>query len=247
MTNESTGSGALVLELKDVHASIGSSHILQGVTFAARENAVTAILGRNGAGKTTTIKAILGLVKREGKIDFLGESIVGEQTHKIVQRGIGFVPEDRDVFHGLSVEENLRIAERVKGHGRYDLVYDVFPELRTRAKQQAGTLSGGQQRMLSLGRGLLNENALLLIDEPTKGLAPRVLTEVVEVLERVKAAATIVMVEQNLMAAKRLADDVVVMAAGRVVLTGTADELLTEDDRIRSLLTVTAGKMRGHE
>lgn len=228
---------ANVLELEDVHSTIGVSHILQGVTMSAPENAVTVVLGRNGVGKTSTMRAILGLARRTGSIRFRGEEIVGEPTFRIVDRGIAYVPEDRDVFHRLTVQENLKVAERKGSQHRYDLVFDLFPEMKQRLKQPAGTLSGGQQQMLSLSRGLLNENELMLIDEPTKGLAPRVVSEVVQVLERARDIATIVMVEQNLAAAQRLAGHVVVMAEGRVVAEGGRD-LFDEQDRLRELLGI---------
>lgn len=228
-----------VLELRDVHSNIGVSHILQGVTFKVPANKVTVVLGRNGVGKTSTLRTVLGLQNRtEGEILYMGESIAGVDTHQITNRGIAYVPEDRDVFHDLTVTENLRLAERKNSAHRYDLVYELFPELKERGRQSGDSLSGGQQQMLSLARGLLNENALMLIDEPTKGLAPRVVSEVVQVLERARDVATIVMVEQNLAAAKRLAGHVVVMAEGRVVAEGDPD-LLDDEGRMRGMLGIS--------
>ncbi|MET0766929.1 MAG: ABC transporter ATP-binding protein [Aeromicrobium sp.] len=232
---------APALELIDVHSTIGVSHILQGVSLSAPPQTVTVILGRNGVGKTSTMRAILGLNKRTGSIRFNGEEIVAEPTYRIIQRGISYVPEDRDIFRALSVEENLRVAERKDSEHRYDLVFELFPEMKERLKQQAGTLSGGQQQMLSLSRGLLNENELMLIDEPTKGLAPRVVSEVVQVLERIRDIATIVMVEQNLAAAKRLAGHVVVMAEGKTVAEGDRS-LLTDEVQMRELLGIGTEK-----
>jgi branched-chain amino acid transport system ATP-binding protein len=231
-----------VLQLIDVHARIGVSHILQGVTLSVPPNSVTAVLGRNGVGKTSTLRAVLGLMNRSGDILFEGRHIEKEQTHTIVQRGIAYVPEDRDVFHGLTVLENLKLAERRGSEHRYDRVYDLFPELRQRSKQVAGTLSGGQQQMLSLGRALLNDNSLMLVDEPTKGLAPKLVTEVVEVLERIRGVCSIVLVEQNLAAANRLADHLVVMASGRVVTEGDARTLMRDEQRIRNLLGVASSE-----
>jgi branched-chain amino acid transport system ATP-binding protein len=231
-----------VLQLIDVQARIGVSHILQGVTLSVPPNSVTAVLGRNGVGKTSTLRAVLGLMTRSGDILFEGRHIEKEQTHTIVQRGIAYVPEDRDVFHGLTVLENLKLAERRGSEHRYDRVYDLFPELRQRSRQIAGTLSGGQQQMLSLGRALLNDNSLLLVDEPTKGLAPKLVTEVVEVLERVRGVCSIVLVEQNLAAANRLADHLVVMASGRVVTEGDAKALMRDEQRIRNLLGVASSE-----
>ncbi|MFR9804077.1 ABC transporter ATP-binding protein [Pseudonocardia sp. RS010] len=236
-TGDTTSDWAL--ELTDVHATIGVSHILQGVTLRVPRNTVTAMLGRNGVGKTTTLRAVLGLVPRTGSILLDGVPIERETTPRIVRRGIGYVPEDRDVFGGLTVQENLRLAERKGGEHHYDRVFELFPELRKRARQHAGTLSGGQQQMVSLGRGLLNDNRVLLIDEPTKGLAPKLVSEVVEVLERVRSVATILLVEQNIAAAHRLAGHVVAMTEGRVEAQGPADELLADDQRVRELLGVT--------
>jgi branched-chain amino acid transport system ATP-binding protein len=232
--------GTAILELQDLHASIGVSHILQGVTFSVPRNKTTVILGRNGVGKTTTFRAVLGLVKRTGSVVFNGQRIDALTTHDVVRAGIAYVPEDRDIFRGLTVEENLRLAERAGHDHRYDLIHDLFPELKQRAKQMAGTLSGGQQQMVSLGRGLLNDVPLILVDEPTKGLAPRLVLEVMDVLDRVQTLATVLMVEQNLSAARRLAGHVVVISEGRVTYEGSAD-LLDKDEELRGLLGFTTG------
>ena len=159
-------------------------------------------------------------------------------THEIVRLGIGYVPEDRDVFAGLTVSENLKLAQR-NGAGRYDLVYELFPELRERAEQRAGTLSGGQQQMVAIARALLNENRVLLIDEPTKGLAPLLVTEVARVLERAAEIATVVLVEQNLDVVRRLARDAIVLDQGRVVHTGSARALLADAAQVHRYLGVS--------
>jgi branched-chain amino acid transport system ATP-binding protein len=224
-----------LLTVQDLHARIGGSHILQGVSFAVPGSGVTALLGRNGAGKTTTLRAVLGLVPRTGTVHFDGEDISGRRPYEIVRRGIGYAPEDRGVFAGLTVAENLRLAERDRSP-RYDLVYELFPELRTRAKQQAGTLSGGQQQMVAIGRALLNDNRMLLVDEPTKGLAPKIVTEVAEVLERAAATVPILLVEQNLALVRRLTDRAVLVAEGRVAYTGTLSD---DPDRLQELLGVS--------
>ena len=229
-----------VLVVDGLHVYLGGSHVLQGVSFSVPEGGVTALLGRNGVGKTTTLRAILGLVPSSGAADLAGEDISREPTHRIVQRGVGYVPEDRDVFAGLTVEENLRLAER-NGAARYDLVYDLFPELRQRARQRAGTLSGGQQQMVAIARALLNDNRILLIDEPTKGLAPFLVTEVARALEHAAEIATIVLVEQNLGVVQRLARDAVVLDQGRVVHTGPVQTLLADDALVRRLLGVAGG------
>jgi len=230
--------GASAVEVTDLHVHLGESHVLQGVSFSVAEGRVTALLGRNGVGKTTTLRAMLGLVPRShGHVVFGGADVTRAPTHAIVRRGIGYVPEDRDVFAGLTVDENLRLAER-GGDGRYDLVYDLFPELRERGRQRAGTLSGGQQQMLAIGRALLNDNAILLVDEPTKGLAPLLVSEVAAALERAAGLATILLVEQNLGVVQRVAEDVVVLDGGRVVHAGPAAELFASPERVRELLGV---------
>jgi branched-chain amino acid transport system ATP-binding protein len=226
-----------LLSVRDLHVHLGESHVLQGVTFDVVEGGVTALLGRNGVGKTTTLRAILGLSARRGRVELAGEDVTREATHRIVRRGVGYVPEDRDVFRALSVEENLRLAER-NGSARYDLVYELFPELRERARQAAGTLSGGQQQMVAIARALLNDNRLLLVDEPTKGLAPFLVTEVTEVLERVREHTTVLLVEQNLGVVRRLARDAVVLDQGRVVHTGPAGQLLEDRPLVHRLLGV---------
>jgi branched-chain amino acid transport system ATP-binding protein len=219
---------------------LGQSHVLQGVSFDVPEGGVTALLGRNGVGKTTTLRAILGLVDRRGVVRLAGDDLVPLPTHRIVRRSIGYVPEDRDIFAGLTVEENLRLAER-DDDPRYELVYELFPELETRARQRAGTLSGGQQQMVAIARALLNDNRLLLVDEPTKGLAPALVADVARVLERLAELTTVLLVEQNLGVVRRLARDVVVLDQGRVVHTGDAKELLAQPELVRRLLSVTAG------
>jgi branched-chain amino acid transport system ATP-binding protein len=208
------------------------------VSFAVPEGGVTALLGRNGVGKTTTIRAIMGLSERRGRVTFDGVDVVRERTDRIVRRGVGYVPEDRDVFATLSVEENLRLAER-NGSARYELVYDLFPELRERGDQRAGTLSGGQQQMLAIGRALLNENRLLLIDEPTKGLAPLLVTEVAKALEKAAEIATVLLVEQNLGVVRRIADQVVVLDVGRVVHAGPAKAFVDDPELIHRHLGVS--------
>jgi branched-chain amino acid transport system ATP-binding protein len=214
---------------------------LQGISFDVAEGGVTALLGRNGVGKTTTLRALLGLIGSRGTITFDGAPIGGTPTHRIVRRGIGYVPEDRDVFAGLTVAENLRLAER-DGEPRYELVYDLFPELRERGRQLAGTLSGGQQQMVAIGRALLNQNRLLLVDEPTKGLAPLLVTEVARVLERISELTTVLLVEQNLRVVRRVARDAVVLDTGRVVHIGPARKLLDDRPTVHRLLGVGAAE-----
>jgi branched-chain amino acid transport system ATP-binding protein len=229
-----------LLEIDDLHVYLGQSHVLQGVSFGVREGGVTALLGRNGVGKTTTVRAVLGLVNRRGTVRLGGDDLTSLPTHRIVRRRVGYVPEDRDVFASLTVDENLKLAER-DPEPRYDLVYDLFPELKQRGAQRAGTLSGGQQQMLAIGRALLNDNRLLLVDEPTKGLAPALVADVARALERLAEMTTVLLVEQNLGVVRRLARDVVVLDQGRVVHTGDAQELLGQPELVRRLLSVSAG------
>jgi branched-chain amino acid transport system ATP-binding protein len=235
-------SATAALSVSDLHVRLGESHVLQGVSFSVAKGRVTALLGRNGVGKTTTLRALLGLAPRSsGTVTFDGEDVTKLPTHAIVRRGIGYVPEDRDVFAGLTVEENLRLAERGRD-SRYDLVYDLFPELRERGGPRSGTLSGGQQQMVAIARALLNPNSLLLVDEPTKGLSPLLVSEVAVALERAVELATVLVVEQNLGVVQRIAEDVVVLDGGRVVHSGTAQELFANPEHVRSLLGVHGGR-----
>jgi branched-chain amino acid transport system ATP-binding protein len=226
-----------LVEVRDLHVRIGESHILQGIEFDVAEGGVTALLGRNGVGKTTTLRALMGLVSRAGLVRYDGADITHMPTYKIVRRGVGYVPEDRDVFAGLTVDENLRLAER-SAEPRYDLVYDLFPELRQRGKQLAGTLSGGQQQMVAIARALLNDNRVLFVDEPTKGLSPLLVSEVARVLERVSELTTVLLVEQNLGVVARVARDAVVLDTGRVVHTGPARELLDDKAMVQRMMGV---------
>jgi branched-chain amino acid transport system ATP-binding protein len=226
-----------LLSVRDLHVFLGQSHVLQGVSFDVPEGGVTALLGRNGVGKTTTLRALLGLVGRRGSVRLGDEELVDLPTHRVIQRSVGYVPEDRDVFTGLTVAENLRLAER-DDEPRYDLVYELFPELEQRASQRAGTLSGGQQQMVAIGRALLNDNRVLLVDEPTKGLAPLLVAEVARVLERVAELATVLLVEQNLGVVRRVARDAVVLDTGRVVHVGPAQELLADKPMVHRMLGV---------
>ncbi|MFI2488795.1 ABC transporter ATP-binding protein [Promicromonospora kroppenstedtii] len=240
-------SGPNVLEVRGLSARIAGQEVVHDVSFEVPASGVTAVLGRNGVGKTSTLRAILGLVERSGEVLLDGVRVDGERTDRIVRRGVGYVPEDREVFAGLTVAENLRLAERsgATAHGttpeRRELVDALFPDLVKRAGQRAGTLSGGQQQMVSLARALLNDNRILLVDEPTKGLAPRIVTEVAETLATAARTVPVLLVEQNLQVVERLAERVVVIDAGRVVHTGPARELLDDPDLVQRLLGVSAG------
>ncbi|MFJ6432079.1 ABC transporter ATP-binding protein [Streptomyces sp. NPDC091416] len=233
-----------LLAVADLRVLIGGRHILHGVGLDVAGHGVTALLGRNGAGKTTTVRGILGLVPRSGSVRLDGEETVALPTHALVRRGIGYAPEDRGIFAGLTVAENLRLAER-RGAGEpaYPLVHELFPELKQRARQLAGTLSGGQQQMVAIGRTLLNANRLIIADEPTKGLAPKVVTEVAQVLERAAEAVPVLLVEQNLAVVRRLAAHCVVLADGRTAHRGPAAELLGDAEAARRLLGVGHGPL----
>jgi branched-chain amino acid transport system ATP-binding protein len=237
-----------VLRVRDLHVHRGQAHILHGVEFDVAPNRITALLGRNGVGKTTTLLALLGLLPSTGEVTFAGGSLGGLATHERVQRGIAYVPEDREIFSHLTVAENLRLAFHWAGaRDRLPMVHELFPELERRASQKAGSLSGGQQQMLAIGRALLHPADLLLIDEPTKGLAPIVINEVVDALRRATAegagdgglgGTSVLLVEQNLRVAEALATDAVVLDEGRVEWRGAMDELLADEGRTRSLLGV---------
>lgn len=226
-----------ILTVNGLNARIAGQQVVEDVSFTVAATGVTALLGRNGVGKTSTIKGILGLIDRKGEVNFAGARIDKARTHKIVQLGIGYVPEDREVFSELTVAENLRLAER-SGEPRRQFVDELFPDLVARRSQHAGTLSGGQQQMLSLGRALINDNRLLLVDEPTKGLAPIIVQQVAEVLAEAANTVPILLVEQNLSVVRQLAKDVIVLDGGRVVYTGDAQELLGNDTLVHKFLGV---------
>ena len=245
----STDMSTPVLEVRGLRCSIAGQQVVEDVTFSVPATGITAVLGRNGVGKTSTLRGILGLIHRRGEVTLAGERIDGLATHRIVQRGVGYVPEDREVFAKLTVAENLALAERQR-NPRRDFVDALFPDLVQRRAQMAGTLSGGQQQMVSVARALLNDNRLLLVDEPTKGLAPKIVTEVADALLEASKIVPILLVEQNLEVVRRLADGAIVIGGGRVVHTGVAREILDDDDLTRRLLGVhaeTAPARRGEE
>ena len=226
-----------VLTVEALHASIAGQQVVEDVSFSVPPTGITALLGRNGVGKTSTLRAILGLISRTGAITLAGERIDGMRTHRIVQRGLGYVPEDREVFSKLTVAENLTLAVRQK-NPRYELVDSLFPDLVARRSQAAGTLSGGQQQMVSLARALLNDNTILLVDEPTKGLAPKLVADVTVALEEASHLVPILLVEQNLEVVKKLAGGAIVLSGGRVVHTGVATEILADEALTHRLLGV---------
>lgn len=226
-----------ILTVENLRCSIAGQQVVEDVTFQVPATGITAVLGRNGVGKTSTLRGILGLIHRRGEVRLAGERIDGLPPHKVVQRGVGYVPEDREVFASLTVAENLALAERQR-NPRREFVAELFPDLVARRDQPAGTLSGGQQQMVSVARALLNDNRLLLVDEPTKGLAPKIVGEVADALAEASRTVPILLVEQNLDVVRRLAKDAIVISAGRVVHVGDAAELLADDDMTRRLLGV---------
>jgi branched-chain amino acid transport system ATP-binding protein len=237
-----TPASAPVLVVDHLSASVAGQQVVEDVSFTVPATGITAVLGRNGVGKTSTLKGVMGLYQRTGEITLAGERIEALPTHKVVQRGIGYVPEDREVFSRLTVAENLRLAERPGSATpeRRDLVERLFPDLVERRDQMAGTLSGGQQQMVALARVLLNDNRVLLVDEPTKGLAPLVVEQVVEALREASATVPVLLVEQNLEVVRQLAGDAIVIAGGRVVHTGSARALLSDESLTQRLLGVHA-------
>lgn len=229
----------VLLALDDVQAMRGEAAVLHGVSFEIRPRRVTALLGRNGAGKTSTLLAILGRLQTTGSIRLHGDELIGRSTPSIVRRGIGYVPEDREVFADLTVEENLRLAARTPAaQQRRERIDQIFPEMLSRRDQRAGTLSGGQQQMVAISRALLNPNELLLIDEPSKGLAPRIVEQLIDVLHEASTESTILLVEQNLAVARALAADAVVLDSGRVVYIGSMADLFADEELVHRHLGV---------
>jgi len=216
------------LSLQGVDALYGDSHVLHGVSFEVGAGRVLALLGRNGAGKTTCMSAIIGFVApRKGSIRLFGEAIAGLAPEAIARKGVGFVPQGRRVFQTLSVKENLQVSERRGSFSNWNLasVFELFPQLEERAAQVAGSLSGGEQQMLAIARALMGNPRVLLMDEPSEGLAPLVVAEVGRTIARLKAEGqSILLVEQNVQLALELADEVVILNTGRVAFTGSAGE-----------------------
>jgi len=228
-----------LLKLEAVDAGYGGLQILQGVSLEVPNGTVVALIGANGAGKTTTLRSISGLIRPwRGSITFDGDELVGRSPHEIVRAGIVQVPEGRELFGALTVEENLRMGGFALPRSRLAAarseVEEIFPVLAERRTQPAATLSGGQQQMLAIGRALMAQPKILMLDEPSLGLAPKLVAQVFETVRQVRAAGiTVLLVEQNATQALRLADRAYVLESGRVVLDGVGVELL-EDDRVRS-------------
>ncbi|MFB6204906.1 MAG: ABC transporter ATP-binding protein [Haloglomus sp.] len=245
-----------LLELDGVDAYYGESHILRDLTMEVNEGDICALLGRNGAGKTTTLRSVAGAVPpevRDGEIRFRDEDLVGEDAEDVITRGLGLVPEERRVFPTLTVEENLHLAEVSRNFsnsiGRkiksdrdlrtLEEIYSDFPRLDERRNQKAGTLSGGEQQMLAIARALRQNPELLMLDEPYEGLAPQIIEDVVEAVQRINdEGATILLIEQNAAAALKIADYSYIIDQGEVVFSGSAEELREDDEARQQYLGV---------
>jgi branched-chain amino acid transport system ATP-binding protein len=239
-----TSSGTEALSLSGVDALYGDSHVLHDVSFALQESRVLALLGRNGAGKTTCMNAVIGfLPPRKGDIRLFGEPVAGLAPEALSRKGIGLVPQGRRIFPTLTVKENLIVAQRNRAESRHSWnlsrVFEIFPRLQERQQQAAGSLSGGEQQMLAIGRALMGNPKVVLMDEPSEGLAPLIVAEVGKIIARLKGEGlSIVLVEQNLKLALELADEVAILNTGRVVFTGPAAQLERDQELITQHLGV---------
>jgi branched-chain amino acid transport system ATP-binding protein len=223
-----TGSTAM-LHLKNLHAYYGKSHVLHGVNLDVRQGEIVALLGRNGSGRSTTVKSVMGLVDGTGSIQWDGQEILGRKAFEIAHTGIGYVPENRDIFPTLTVHQNLMLGQKGRsksGRWSFDDMYTLFPRLKERQHTEAGVLSGGEQQMLTLCRTLMGDPELIMIDEPTEGLAPKIVELVAEYLRELKRRGiSVLLVEQKLTIALEVADRCLVMGHGQIVFDGTPDEL----------------------
>ncbi|MBW2410521.1 MAG: ABC transporter ATP-binding protein [Deltaproteobacteria bacterium] len=226
-----------ILAVEGAHTYIGHHHILQGLSFEAEADAVTVLIGRNGAGKSTTLKSIMGILPpSQGKIIYRGKEIQKKKPYEIARLGIGFVPEDMGIFANLTVEENMRVAmltEDESAAQRLDRTLDMFVDLKKFWRAQAGILSGGQKQMLAIARAIVNDTSLLLIDEPSKGLAPIIVDSLIEAINRIKAHSVVVLVEQNFYMASCVGDNYYILDDGVVVHNGKMADLI-EDEELKS-------------
>jgi len=232
-----------LLEAVDLKAAYGQTNVLHGISFVVDEGEVTTLLGANGAGKTTTLRAICGMVRTQGEIRYAGEQIQGRATEDIVRRKIGHVPDGRGTFMELTVEENMRLGAYTRGRGRevmadFERMFGYFPRLKERYKQQAGTLSGGEQQMLAIARALVLRPRLLLLDEPSVGLAPLIVRDIFDILARILAdeRVSILVVEQNANLALQLANRAYLLETGRIVISGAAADIRNDEAIRRSYL-----------
>jgi branched-chain amino acid transport system ATP-binding protein len=218
-----------MLQIDNLHAFYGKSHVLHGVNFEVGQGEIVALLGRNGSGRSTTAKAIMGLVECEGRIDWKGQPIQGKKAYEIAHLGLGYVPENREIFPKLTVSQNLQLGQKRNGqNGRwsFDDMFAMFPRLKEREHNEAGVLSGGEQQMLTLCRTLMGDPDLIIIDEPTEGLAPKIVELVGQFLYSLKAkGVSVLLIEQKLTIAMSISDRALVMGHGAIVFQGTPDEL----------------------
>lgn len=225
-----------VLTVKNINVYYGAIHAIKGISFDVNRGEIVTLIGANGAGKSTTLHTISGLLRsKTGDIEFLDSSIAKTPAHKIVSKGISHVPEGRRIFQGMTVEENLQMGAFVTKPDRIahnlEYVYDQFPRLKERTRQIAGTLSGGEQQMLAMGRALMSDPRLLMLDEPSMGLAPILVDQIFEIIQNLnKAGTTILLVEQNAQMALSVADRAYVIETGRITLSGTGEELAKSDE-----------------
>jgi branched-chain amino acid transport system ATP-binding protein len=233
-----------LLRVENIHTFIGKHHILQGVSWEAYPGRVTVLLGRNGAGKTTALRTLMGLLTpSEGTIFFKNQTISSLKSYQIARLGIGFVPEDRGLFNLLTVEENFRVAmfqEDQRTRRRLEGILEIFPDLKKFWKAKAGVLSGGQKQMLAIARPLVNENELLLIDEPSKGLAPIVIDHLIGAIQKLQERTMIVLVEQNFYMASRLGNDFYIFDAGRTAHRGLMEELAGDEELKKKYLGISS-------
>ena len=218
-----------MLKVDQLHAYYGKSHVLHGVTFHVAPGEIVALLGRNGSGRSTTAKAIMGMVHAEGSVEWKGQSLLGRKPFEIAHLGLGYVPESRDIFPGLTVQQNLLLGQKGAGKASrwsFDDMYAMFPRLKEREHTEAGVLSGGEQQMLTLCRTLMGDPDLIMIDEPTEGLAPKIVELVGEYLQRLKQRGiSVLLIEQKLTIAMHISDRALVMGHGSIVFDGTPAEL----------------------
>jgi branched-chain amino acid transport system ATP-binding protein len=231
-----------MLRLTNVHAFYGKSHVLHGVSFHASAGEIVALLGRNGSGRSTTVKTIMGMVDGTGSVKWRDEELLGKKAFEIAHAGIGYVPENRDIFPKLTVHQNLMLGQKdakAKSHWSFDDMYTLFPRLKERQHTEAGVLSGGEQQMLTLCRTLMGDPALIMIDEPTEGLAPKIVELVAGYLRELKRRGIgVLLVEQKLTIALEVADRCLVMGHGQIVFAGTPAELRADATVRREWLEV---------
>ena len=230
-----------LLEIKNLNSFYGKSHVLHGVNMQIKQGEIVSLLGRNGVGRSTTIKAAMGQVESTGSIIFKDEEIIGLKAFQIAHKGLGYVPENRDIFPILTVEQNLILGEKTKRKSRWSLddMYQLFPRLKERQHTSAGVLSGGEQQMLTLCRTLMGDPDLIMIDEPTEGLAPKIVDLVAEFLKELKnRGISVLLVEQKLAIALEISQRVYVMGHGSIVFEGTPEELRSNDTIRREWLEV---------